>query len=399
MKIKLLLLSFLIPTLIYGQGVPNIFSKQNFPNVKSPTSTSLCSFVNFPSSSYSGAVDINIPLWLMKGKNMQVPINLSYNSSGVMPENKPGWVGQNWSLSCGGVITRTTRGGLNDEFNGDNLVKGYYYCGSQFINDNSYFVRQESANYNDIPYDPEADIFNFVILGKTGTFFLNQKGEWEVQSDYNFTVEKISDIESIKNPSAYFGFSFYTEIYPSFYKFILKDDEGNQYIFGSSFDAIEYSCDMQDKTGKTIVSNAWYLTKIITHNESDIINFAYERGPFLCNISKISSLHYSFSASTYNGWLLTGTYISPVYLSSISINNGEYIKFYANKSYQLDYSFSLIREASMIDGSSYTEQHAFLKATNLNIPNFQKSGQTLVSTYSLFKIRYILFYFQTFLLR
>ena len=189
MKIKLLLLSFLIPTLIYGQGVPNIFSKQNFPNVKSPTSTSLCSFVNFPSSSYSGAVDINIPLWLMKGKNMQVPINLSYNSSGVMPENKPGWVGQNWSLSCGGVITRTTRGGLNDEFNGDNLVKGYYYCGSQFINDNSYFVRQESANYNDIPYDPEADIFNFVILGKTGTFFLNQKGEWEVQSDYNFTVE------------------------------------------------------------------------------------------------------------------------------------------------------------------------------------------------------------------
>lgn len=388
MKIKLLLLCLFMPFLMYGQGVVNFLPKENANNVKSPTSTSLCSFVNFPSSSYTGAVDINVPLWIMKGKNIQVPISLNYNSSGVMPENKPGWVGQNWSLSCGGVITRTIRGGLNDEFNGSNNIKGYYYCGSQFINDNSYFVRQDKANYSDIPYDPEADMFNFTILGKSGTFFLNQKGEWVVQSDYNFTVEKISDIESIKNPSSYFGFSFYTEIYPSFFKFILKDDEGNQYIFGSSFDAIEYSCDMQEKTGKSIVSNAWYLTKIITHNSNDIINFNYERGPFLCNISKISSYtKVTDYNSMFSDWLYTGVFISPVYLTLIYINSGEYIKFFANKSYQLDYPFSLIREASMIEGSSYAEQYAFLKAANLTIPNFQKYGQTLASNYALFKIR------------
>jgi len=86
-------------------------------NYQSPNSATLGKFGDVPVSLYTGTPDISIPIYKITERNVELDINLQYDAKGVRVEDVPGWVGQNWSLNAGGVITRTVRGTAFDELN------------------------------------------------------------------------------------------------------------------------------------------------------------------------------------------------------------------------------------------------------------------------------------------
>jgi hypothetical protein len=74
---------------------------------------------NFDTNPYTGTVSVSIPIYTYEDPDFKFPISLHYGSNGMVPNRTPGFVGHDWSLSIGGVITRTVRGIPDDEpYNG-----------------------------------------------------------------------------------------------------------------------------------------------------------------------------------------------------------------------------------------------------------------------------------------
>ncbi len=78
--------------------------------VPSPTAASLGKFGDIPVNLYTGTPNIEIPLYTVHGRTLQLPITLRYHASGIKVEEIAGWVGLGWALDAGGVITRTVKG-------------------------------------------------------------------------------------------------------------------------------------------------------------------------------------------------------------------------------------------------------------------------------------------------
>ncbi|MBK9567969.1 MAG: hypothetical protein IPO37_23235 [Saprospiraceae bacterium] len=94
----------------------------------SADATALGKYDKFQVSSYTGQVDISIPLYTLQANNKTIDLRLNYDGSGILARQHPGWVGQNWSLKAGGVITRTVHG-LADEYG---MTNGPEYNNTSF---------------------------------------------------------------------------------------------------------------------------------------------------------------------------------------------------------------------------------------------------------------------------
>ena len=89
--------------------LPGSESEDGYPGPSvppSPTVAALNEYVDVPVSLYTGVPQIDIPLYEINSLELSLPISLSYHSNGVKVEETPSWVGANWSLNAGGVISR-----------------------------------------------------------------------------------------------------------------------------------------------------------------------------------------------------------------------------------------------------------------------------------------------------
>ena len=82
-------------------------SMQNI-NIKSPEVAAFTRIGEIPVSLYTGVPHISIPLYEVKNGNLSLPITLDYQATAVKVNQEATWVGLNWLLNAGGVIT--TRG-------------------------------------------------------------------------------------------------------------------------------------------------------------------------------------------------------------------------------------------------------------------------------------------------
>jgi hypothetical protein len=148
--------------------------------IPSPTAASLGRFGDIPVSLYSGSPEITVPLFVAKGRALELPVSLRYQPSGIRVEEIGGWAGIGWALEAGGTITRTVRGIADDAGN------GYWFTGSSFylsanwpnppdqiLND----IRQEDL-------DGEPDQFFFSFAGRSGQFVIvpNASGSHEYRA-------------------------------------------------------------------------------------------------------------------------------------------------------------------------------------------------------------------------
>ena len=377
-KIIVLAISLVLAFNLYAQPKSNgnipASTRYQVTNIQSPNIASLGLYGDFPVSYFTGTPSIEIPLYEIPLEDKKIPITLSYHSSSVRPDQHPGWIGLGWNLNAGGAIYRSVQD-LPDEYSNTQRPRlaniGYYFNHNLLSN----------SDWNKLPYlrniaqgegslaDTQPDIFSFNFLGFSGHFYMSENGKWEVESRTKFKVifnDNFVDVplskrgtnrEFYENPCVFSGFT-------------LISDDGTQYVFGESPNAIEYSMGFFDQYYDEWVANAWYLTKIISP-KGNSINFVYERGDYVSQmyISIYADLgSYTFSngddaecssfsppslRDSYNGKL-----ISPVYLNNISFDIGS-LEFKRDSTNELKWPVKAY-ESKFFWGRKYTHGEGFL---------------------------------------
>ncbi|MBX7125124.1 MAG: hypothetical protein K1X47_05490 [Cyclobacteriaceae bacterium] len=129
MRYRVIILIFCLSSInAFSQDPPapenelNIFTKIVPP---SPDASKLASYVETPVSYFTGQPTIEIPIYELKGKELSVPVKLSYKSGGIKVEEISSGIGLGWSLIAGGVITRTVFG-LPDEGDIGSVAKPFF---------------------------------------------------------------------------------------------------------------------------------------------------------------------------------------------------------------------------------------------------------------------------------
>ena len=80
----------------------------------SPEAANLGRWAATPISYYTGAAQISLPLHQVRAGGLQVPLSVTYNTTGQRVEEVAGWTGLGWTLNAGGVVTRVVRGRPDD---------------------------------------------------------------------------------------------------------------------------------------------------------------------------------------------------------------------------------------------------------------------------------------------
>ena len=73
--------------------------------IASPTEWSFHKYIEQPIGLYRGAISVDIPLFTLEDGEVQIPIALRYNTSGIKVSEEASWVGLGWNLNVGGYIT------------------------------------------------------------------------------------------------------------------------------------------------------------------------------------------------------------------------------------------------------------------------------------------------------
>jgi YD repeat-containing protein len=345
------------------------------PLVLSPNAASLGLYGDIPVSLFTGTPDIKIPLYEITVKDYQMPVYLSYHSSGIHVDQRPSWTGLGWSLFAGGVITRK-KNGLADELDGrgdgSNTLAtnstGFYKSHSYQSDDYNYKLLNTTI-WNMKEYlkyisgtpkrDKTPDEFDFSFAGYSGKFCLTHEGKWKVQCNKPIKVDDIGlySVVEIKSDSMSNG-----TISKCFKGFLITTEDGTQYIFGNNLKAIEFSADFfieSNQYGEGWLASTWHLTKIILPDKHEI-NFTYERVGFH-NQLYYGTFYYGISGNgcsyaTGDLFDYSGTLIYPSYLSKIETDDIK-ISFKKSISNELNYKTSIYSDYYSEYRSYYRDHH------------------------------------------
>ncbi|QTE21151.1 RHS repeat domain-containing protein [Polaribacter cellanae] len=311
MKKNLLIISIvLITAFTNGQSLPTIVPP-------SPTAFQLTKYGDIQVNEHLGLVNPSVSLFTYKAGKLDVPISMSYNSSGVKVDDAASWTGMNWNLNVGGVITRIVKD-LDDlkstkEFYTaeeiDNLIQ----------NGNRAKVRTHVA---DNMIDSEVDIFNFSFSGYSGSFFLNPNDNMKPTL---LKYDKELDIEFIGSISNY-GL-----------QITITTENGDKYFFGGNNGTESTRLLNNGQFGQGLsptVATSFYLTKIKNfigdeiYFEYDTLNYYVDLGKkesFSIETSRSDSSTCSFEKIPFqiinsNPQLLTNSILSGRFLKKIHSN-------------------------------------------------------------------------------
>ncbi|WP_419698978.1 hypothetical protein [Mucilaginibacter sp. NFX135] len=226
-----------------AQTASDIVLMNSNPSLQSPNVSALGNFGDIPVSPYTGAANISIPIGEITNGTIKVPISLSYYTQGCRPDEHPSWVGLNWSLSAGGVITRHTNGYFDEQERRSGERTSYVDEFSTLAASNwnqQGYLDQIGGGANEYRRDYAPDEFSFSFNGISGSFLLNHEGKWVVISKDNLTLKvehEISTSYQMSTPTA--------ETYQvprAITKFVITANDGTVYVFGKDQNAIEFSC-------------------------------------------------------------------------------------------------------------------------------------------------------------
>lgn len=180
------------------------YSQEFIPSdAHSPNAAELSSYGFMPVSYYTGRANVSIPIFSTTQRGVPMSITLDYNTSGIPANGLPGWTGIGWTLNTGGVITRSVKG-IQDEYKCHQCptpvgFQNYFESHGQLLVDkgntaNNYELLRN--NVEQYKYDYAPDVFYFNFMGRHGSFFLGQDGEWKIRCDENLDVLLDPDDES-----------------------------------------------------------------------------------------------------------------------------------------------------------------------------------------------------------
>lgn len=239
----------------------------SLPTGKTPTSSQDGIFNNriqdIPVNLYMGTPIIGLPIYtLTEAGGASVPINLSYNASGMKGHDVSSWTGMNWTAnSLTPQISRIVRG-IPDEGKVIYEDNDYYYATTH-----KGFYQHGLYADNDDENDSQPDLF---FLNINGTSY---KFSFDINKKAHFYPEADIDVQVTWTPYMASGSTPLTAGY--FTNWIVTMPDGTKYFFDGV--ATEKSFEMEASTSKIIteddldvywtnesVTSAYYLTKIQT---------------------------------------------------------------------------------------------------------------------------------------
>lgn len=324
--------------------------------LQSPNVATLGSLRQPDVSLFTGTPSVSVPLYDIVLPTMSIPIELRYSGTSIQVDQLPSWVGLGWNLSVGGVIARKINDGPDDitydaaHFGNAqlNYTDGFYRLYNVLNTENWWrFEINNSGLMSDYAYyDSEPDEFYFNFLDYTGRFYINHRGKLEVQCNKSVSISLINSM--IEPPFAVSdkGWSDMTRQPNCFAGFIIKTEDGTQFVFGNDTSAIDFCTPLFDQQ-QTMVATAWHLTKIVTAGKQEV-DFKYTRKKFtyeLYDVSQqlISSVVYDFGpfnlaeGATSSESSTSGKLLSPVYLQEISTPSIK-VSFFCSEAHDLQYT-------------------------------------------------------------
>jgi hypothetical protein len=301
MSKKTLFLSFIFliiisPLVQARQSLSFNFNNELSQRASTPQSPEAAAFARFGDvgvSMYTGTPNVSVPMYTHQGRELNLPINLSYDASGVKVNQRSTLTGLGWNLQVGGRISRQVNG-LPDDFHPSQGNTGGYiswYNSSLAANMIEYakpeyafsFENGGSKTYtNDTDakayltflrdvheqkYETQPDYYNLNVMGLNDTFVfdLSTKEPFSLNNP-NIKIQVTSgSLASANNEGAV--------------TFKVTSDNGTIY----TFDATEHT-----RTTKTndngshfmygvnvYYNSSWYLTKIESPLGKDIYEFEY----------------------------------------------------------------------------------------------------------------------------
>lgn len=247
--------------------------------VLSPEVAAMTRYGNYPVSLYTGTVNISLPLYTIKNQDFEIPLNISYDASGFIPNHPATAVGQNWALNYGGMIVREVRG-IPDEhsINNDgvfslmnydtpyplppkNDLKNLTYAGD-------YLMGTAGLSSYGVEYRYEQDIFTVILPnGSSFKFLIGNNGEPQIigRRACKINLDGFEIITSGLEPNDVTS------------TIKVTDEDGFVYTFGGNMAKLERSYNFEPSTGVTLklgVTNAWYLSKIEAPHSS--LTYSYK---------------------------------------------------------------------------------------------------------------------------
>lgn len=332
--ILLLLLCFSNSQHLFGQTSNYLTETQKDPSlisVATPGAASLGKYGQVPVDLYNGLFDLSIPVYQLPVKGQNIGIKLSYHSGGVKPNEKGGVLGVGWSLMASGSITRIQNGTIDEWVNTSytDSLKGYFYNQSQ-LNKSGwdgadsifYFLSSLGCETCGLRpwHDWAPDEFAFNFLGYSGSFWLDNLGNWVVRESSGEKMKVVVD------------FGPYTYKYPlaqsvtvsrCFRKFTLTDGNGNSFVFGGDSTSVEFNR-VLGLANPPATASSWYLTQVLT-NKAEKVKFSYTRlWPSSSAFSGMNNYYINYGGTPYYEWNLetvSPVLHDPVYLTDITYNN------------------------------------------------------------------------------
>ena len=392
---KKIFLFILFGTFIaFGQngGSSSQEDKSYLPNSApaSPEAYAITEYGKNGVSESTGKLNLSVPIYNYTAGNLSLPISLNYSGAGVKVNDMSTWVGMNWNLTAGGVITRT----VNDSADEDGLITRKYINKDTLTTYASYLCNDYSQGYYDIAtypdmYDSEVDIFNFNFDGYSGSFYLDENFNpiyLENEHELKITLEgtETSNIEKLRNSKI----------------FSITTPEGVKYYFGGT--ATEASLMASGhRAASRVSSTAFYLFKI-EHpiNGTILLEYRNDVSGRLFNLNKVYNMQTSTTSSNlyipaFTSTLIVNQIDNPKILSKIkSLNNSIEIIFnstvYANRGFlstlnsiqikngsdllkELDFSYEARVDNEQVTNDFVNATRFFLKKIEIN-KNIDTSG-------------------------
>ena len=226
----------------------------------------------------TGTFHYHVPVYTLKSGDYELPITLDYTARGVRVDDRPGLLGYNWTLNTGGVVTRTVRGGIADEF----PSKGFIHAErAGALADERQFIKDVDQRV----WDGESDIFTAVFGNQSVSFIIRYDSIHDKICAHPLedTFVRIEPKGSISNIDGW----------------IVTDELGNRCIYDEfevlqevredgpvSFNGIRYQA----------YRSSWYMTRIEPIHEQPI-EFRYAPKSVDDEFSSYSLTYYQYGAS------------------------------------------------------------------------------------------------------
>lgn len=146
----------------------------------------------------TGQLSVNIPLFDLQSKGINVPISIAFSGGDITHESEASHIGLGWSLLAGGVITQTIRDANDQQTSSPDNIPWQYeadYLQSKLAEEhaNPYNTNKfEMAMDAVIGFDGEPDIYHYSFLGYAGDIcfkFDGNDGSGRLYPDQSFKIE------------------------------------------------------------------------------------------------------------------------------------------------------------------------------------------------------------------